>query len=211
MKKTLLSLLTTAAFAAPTFAANDLTVPTETSPTNVGATSAAAPITERSCIQDPTLRLASAVLATRDPGAAELLKEAMAEGAEFYSQNPESGSFIHLSAEISPSTFFKLFLELALDRGFNITDKNEQGFTLLDKAASNPDSEVAEYLIEKGLSTTTTTITTNVANRGIGAVYPLFYAILHDREVLIRTLSLGLSEEQIEQTRSQVSAYKATF
>ena len=136
------------------------------------------------------------------------MRDAMARGADFCGQSPESDILIHFAASFTNLAFFQSFLKECMIRGFKITDKNKNRLSLLHKAATNP--AVAAYLIEQGLETTLLGRFDQAP--GDQHVFPLFFAILFgESEEVITLLSTGLSPEEIEGTRTQVAAYRTTI
>jgi hypothetical protein len=183
MKKILLSLLTTAAFAAPTFAASGLNAEA----IFVGGQPAAA-----------TADVMKAQLATRDLSiqvsaapyfAISVLETLIANGAVFDGDS-NNDSLIHTSATRSALGFFKAFLKICIKRGFNIQANDQDGLNLLHRAAMNRDPKVAEFLISQGLETTSSAEYNVLPS--LGRVYPLFFAIKDNRIDLAHLFLVGL-------------------
>ena len=72
----------------------------------------------------------------------------------------------------------------------------------------NRDPKVAEFLIIQGLETTSTA--EHKVLPSLGLVYPLFFARISKNNIidLVRLLSNGLTQEQIETTKTQVATYQ---
>ncbi len=189
MKKTLLSLLTTSILVSTSFAA--------------GLTTAKSPTYNTQA----TLMLENTVLSSNAlPNAAQEMLDALLNGADFSGQASKNESLIHAAASYTELSFFKRFLEESIARGFKITATDKQGLTLLHRAASNRAADVAIYLTDQRLPTTLTE--KYRYNPSDEEIYPLFFAIFSKNVALISTLSHGLTPEQIETTKAQVTAYQ---
>lgn len=72
----------------------------------------------------------------------------------------------------------------------------------------NRDPKVAEFLISQGLETTSSAEYNVLPS--LGSVYPLFFARIskNNRIDLIHLLSNGLTQEQIETTKTQVATHQ---
>lgn len=103
-----------------------------------------------------------------------VLENLIANGAVFDGDSNDD-SLIHASAHGAHVDFFKAFLNICIEHGFNIQAHDQNGLNLLHHAAMNRDPKVAEFLISQGLETTSTAEHNVLPS--LGRVYPLFFAI----------------------------------
>ncbi|MBH1989555.1 MAG: hypothetical protein I8H80_00040 [Alphaproteobacteria bacterium] len=122
MKKILLSLLITAAFAAPTITAKGLNADANL----IGGQPAAA-TADVMTAQQATIALSDQVLNNPTYSyAIPVLENLIANGAVFDGDS-NNDSLIHTSANRSTLDFFKAFLKICIKRGFNIQANDLDG------------------------------------------------------------------------------------